>query len=272
LAVAVVLALSGCQVHTQISVDAGAGGRGVVRVSVSLDRAALAAIGGSRALAAQLQTADLTGAGWTVTGPAPGPGSTTVVAASHPYDTPAQAGSLVGELAGSGPAGARPFRLALTQRHGFWRTETILTGTVDLRCGVACFGDSGLTKALGFPTGVNPGPLGTAAGQRPDQVFTFGLDATLRGSVVSSNAAARTGATLQWEPRLGQTLQLAGLTRTWNSGRIMLVSVAGGIVVVGGLGALAYWWWRRRRRRAGPRGGLHRKPRGRVPEAVTPHT
>ena len=273
-AVAVVLALSGCQVHTQVSVDDAGGGRGVVRVSVSLDGAALAAIGGSGALAAQMQAADLTAAGWTVTAPAPGPGSTTVVAASHPYETPAQAATLVGELAGSGPATARPFRLTLTQRHSFWRTETGLTGTVDLRCGLDCFGDSGLTKALGFPTGVNPGSLAAAAGQRPDQIFTFGLVAHLRGSVVSTDAT-RTGASLQWEPRLGQTLQLTALTRTWNSGRIMLVSIAGAIVVVGGLGALMYWWWRRRRRRRDggrPRGGLHRKTRGSMPEPVAPHT
>jgi hypothetical protein len=260
------LALTGCQVHTQISINETAPGQGVVRVSVSLDQSAVAAIGGASALAAQLQDADLVAAGWKVTGPVPGPGSTTVVSASHEFTSAAQASALVAELAGSGPAGSRPFRLSLTQRHSFWRTDTALTGTVDLSCGVACFGDSGLTRALGFPTGVNAGSVAAAAGARPDQVFTFSLDARLRGSLVSSNGISLSDGDLQWHPRLGQRLELTAVTRTWRSGRIVAASVTAGVVVLVALGGGIYWWWRRRRRR---RGQHHRRGR-RVPEAVAP--
>jgi hypothetical protein len=238
----------------------------MVRVSVSLDRSALAAIGGAPALAAQLQDADLVAAGWTVTGPAPGPGSTTVVSASHPFTSAAQASALVAELAGSGPASSRPFRLSLTQRHGFWRTDTALTGTVDLSCGVTCFGDSGLTSALGFPTGVNPGALAAASGEQPDQVFTFSVDARLRGSLVNTNAVSRPGGSLQWTPRLGQRLELTATTRIWHSGRIVAASVAAGVVVLVALGGAVYWWWRRRRRRR----GQHRRGRRQLQEAVSP--
>ncbi len=152
-------------------------------VSVSLDRSALAAIGGAPALAAQLQAADLRAAGWTVTGPAAGPGSTTVVSASHGYATPAEASALVADLAGSGPVGGagRPFHVSVQKRHGFWqRRGRCCSGQVDLRCGVDCFGDSGLTSALGFPTGVNPASL-AGPGNQPDQVFTFSVDARLPG-------------------------------------------------------------------------------------------
>jgi hypothetical protein len=261
------LALTGCQVHTQISVDETGPGQGLVRVSVSLDRSALAAIGGAPALAAQLQDADLVAAGWTVTGPAPGPGSTTVVSASHPFSSPAQASALVAELAGSGPAGSRPFRLSWTQRHSFWRTDTALTGTVDLSCGIACFGDSGLTSALGFPTGVNAGALAAASGEQPGQVFTFSVDARLRGSLVHTNAVSRPDGSLQWTPRLGQRLELTATTRTWHSGRIVAVSVAGGVLILLALALAGWWWWRRRRRR---RRAQHRRGSRQLEETVSP--
>ncbi len=221
-------------------------------VSVSLDRSALAAMGGVPALAAQLQAADLRAASWTVTGPVPGPGSTTVVSASHGYATPAEASALVADLAGSGPAGGegRPFHVSLQKRPGFWQDEAVLRGQVDLRCGVNCFGDSGLTSALGFPTGVNPASL-AGPGNQPDQVFTFSFDARLPGHVVNSNGTALPDGSVRWTPRLGQRLQLAALTRTWNTGRILAAIVTAGVVVILGVGLAAYWWVRRRRRKRG---------------------
>jgi hypothetical protein len=248
-AVTLVAVLTGCRVNTQVALYQTASGRGVVTVSVSLDASALAAVGGRQALAAQMQDADLKAAGWTVTGPAPGPGSTTVVTASHAYTTPAQASDLLAEVAGAGPAGERPFRLSVEKRHGFWRDERVLQGEVDLTCGVACFGDPGLTKALGFPTGVNPAPLAAAAGERPDQVFTFSLDARLPGRLVDSNGRPLPDGTLRWTPRLGQRLQLAALTRAWNTGHIVAAGVAAGVAVLLVIGLTLYWWMRRRRRR-----------------------
>jgi hypothetical protein len=251
-AAALAAALAGCRVQTRVSVYQAPSGRGVVMVSVSLDRSALAAIGGVTALSAQLQTGDLRAAGWTVTGPVAGPGATTVVSASHGYATPAQASALVADLAGSGPAGGegRPFHVSFQKRHGFWRNETVLVGQVDLTCGVNCFGDSGLTTALGFPTGVNPASV-AGPGNQPDQVFSFSLDARLPGHLVNSNGTALPDGSVRWTPRLGQRLQLAALTRTWNTGRIVAAIVAAGVLVVLGVGLAAYWWMRRRRRRRG---------------------
>jgi hypothetical protein len=250
-AVALVAVLTGCQVRTQVGVYQAASGRGVVAVSVSLDRSALAAVGGEPALAAQLQSADLRAAGWVVTGPETGPGTTTVVSASHAFTTPAQASTLMAELAGSGSPSTRPFRLSLTNRHSFWRDETVLQGQVDLRCGVDCFGDSGLTTALGFPTGVNPGALAAAARQQPDQVFSFSVDAHLPGHVVNSNGTTVNGGAVRWTPQLGQQIQLAAVTRAWNTGRIVAARLAAGVVVLLGIGTGVYWLLRRRRRTRG---------------------
>jgi hypothetical protein len=257
-----------CQVHTQIAVQAAPNGRGVVDVTVTLDKAAVAALGGEAALAAQLQHADLETAGWTVTGPAPGPGSTTVLRASHPFADLAEASQLVEEVAGNGPAGSRPFALSVSKHHGFWYTDTVLSGKVDLTCGLDCFGDPGLSKALGSPIGVDPAPLIAAAGQQPNRVFSFSLSADLPGTLRSTNAAARQGTTLEWNPQLGHAIELAAVTRTWNHGRIVAaVSVAGGLVLLL-LGLTAFWWVRRRRRRR-RRQALEAN---RDPETVAPHS
>ena len=288
LGLVLVLLLSACQVHTDIAVVATGGGRGTVTVTVTLDSGAVGAVGGPAALAAQLDDTDLVAAGWVVSGPRSGSGSSTVVSATHAYATLAQAGQLVGEVAGTGPDAGRPFGLSLSDRHSFWRNDTVLSGRVDLTCGVNCFGDSGLKGSLGFPTGVNPAPLTSGEGTQPAQVFTFALDARLGGSLVSSNAAMLPGGTLRWTPKLGHTLVLTAVTRTWNRARIVGFAVAGGVVVLGLLGLAVFWWRRRRRRRrrAGQgaierregRGRRWRKRKGRhvkahagMAETVPPH-
>jgi hypothetical protein len=275
--VVLVAALTGCQVNTRVAVEETAAGRGVVAVTVTLDAGALAAIGGQAALAAQLQDADLVAAGWSVSGPKPGPGSTTVMSASHPFATLAQAGVLVADLAGSGSDASRPFRLSISEHHGFWRTDTSLAGTVNLTCGLGCFGDAGLGGTLESPVGVNPAPLESAAGQRPDQVFTFTVNARLAGSLAATNAALQPDGSLQWTPRLGRTLQLAAVTRSWNRSRIRAFAIGGGVLVlavIGLLGVVIVRWRRRRRHRrataAGERAG-HRAA-GVPGEAVTPRS
>jgi hypothetical protein len=100
---------------------------------------------------------------------------------------------------------------------------------------------------------------------------------------VSTNAASRQDGTLQWTPRLGQTLQLAAVTRSWDGPRIRAFAVGGGVLVVaalGLLGVLVYRWRRKRRSRrrqaAGADGGRAGAATGPTQggvhgEAVTPH-
>jgi hypothetical protein len=277
--VVALLALSGCQVNTVISVHAQANGQGTVAVKVTMDQAAVQAVGGPSALTGQLDVSDLEAAGWKVSGPSPGPGSSTVISASHDYSTPAEAGQLIADLAGSGPAGSRPFKLDISRRSSFWHVYTDLAGTVNLTCGLNCFGDSGLQSSLGSPTGFNPAPLIARSHQDPSQVFSFVLNARLPGKVASTNASANDRGVLTWTPRLGQTLVLSATTQDLNWDHLIVVFVLAGIVLLALMvvGALT-WRSRRRRRRGGDDGphsarpwrrGAHARTRRSIAKAVT---
>jgi hypothetical protein len=273
------LALSGCQVNTVISVHAQANGQGTVAVTVTMDEAAVQAVGGASALAAQLDITDLEAAGWRVSGPSPGPGSSTVISASHAYSTPAEASQLVADLAGSGATGNRPFKLSISRRNTFWHVYTDLAGTVNLTCGLGCFGDSGLQTALGSPTGFNPAPLIAQSHQEPAQVFSFALNARLPGRVASTNASSNSGGALTWTPRLGQTLVLSATTKEWNRDHLIAAFVLAGIVFLALIVlGLMFWRSRRRKRKAAgdgsspgrsPRRGAHGKSRRSIAKAVT---
>ncbi len=276
----VMAAASGCRVDTVVSIDAGSGGQGRVGVTLTLDQAAVQAIGGRTALADQLSDADLVAEGWTVTGPRTGPGSTVVIAASHPYTTVAEAGQLLADLAGSGPASSRPFRVALSHRSNFWHVYTDLSGRVDLTCGLGCFGDSGLEKSLGSPTGIDPGPLVAQAGQTPAQIFGFAIDARLPGSVHRSTASSDEGGVLRWTPVMGRDAVISATTEDWNWDDLVPLLAAIGLVVVAILITAVMVWRSRRRkrkgrgdqtksRRASSKRGAHAKGRRRVFKSVT---
>jgi hypothetical protein len=244
------LLLCGCSATAQVTVVADAKGAGTVTVTVTLDKAATASIGN---VAAELQTSDLAAAGWTVTGPATKANGSTVVSATKPFTTLAQASSIVEEIAGSGPAGTRPFQLVIVRRRTFWRTTTTLSGDVDLRCGLSCFGDPGLERAIGSVTGINP----RVAGADPGRIFHFGMAVVLPGKLKSTNAATDTveptGSSLQWTPTLGARVPLLAVTTTVDNAHIeeVTAAVAGGSFV---LLSLIVWWvihrWRKRRRRS----------------------
>jgi hypothetical protein len=241
LVVVVVFAAAGCSVNTEVDVDTSANGSGSVNVTVTLDHAAAEAVGD---INSQLQISDLTAAGWGVTGPVAGPNGSTVLEATHSFSNPAEASTLVAEIAGSGPAGSRPFQFSVVNTKSFWKTRTALSGTVDLRCDLACFGDSGLTKQLGFSTGVDPGSV---ASQQKD--FTFGFSVHLAGTVGSSNASVRSGSELRWTPKLGQRTVLLATTSTTNETHVIGALVVAGLVVVLIVIAIVSLSLRRRRRR-----------------------
>ncbi len=271
--VAAVVVLSGCQVSTSVTLDASSGGKGAVIVRVSLDHAAVEAVGGAAALATEIRTADLKQEGWVVAGPAAGSGSTTVVTASHPYASPAQASELLADVAGSGPAATRPLRIQLSQHHGFWHTDTVVKGTVDLSCGLKCFGDSGLQSALGSSTGVDPAPLLGQAGETQAQAFPFSFSTRLPGNVHRSNATHVSGSVATWTPQLGQTLAVSAMSERLNWGSVLIVAIPGAVVVLGLLGLLVIWLLRRGGGRPRPKRGLHARSRnGDAAVVVTPHS
>jgi hypothetical protein len=215
--------LSGCQVKTSVSITESHDGTGTVGVTVDFDRAAVAALGGLDVAESELSYADLQTAGWQVRAPYATPGGGMAVGAVHPYSTPEQAEALLSELAGTGSPGSRPFRLTLTRSRSFWHVKTQLAGTVNLSCGLACFGDSGLRTALGSSTGVDPASLGLKDNAAAAKVFQFALYATLPGQVSRSNAAATVPAgSGESQPVTSQPVSSQPLTTTQG------VSPAGG--------------------------------------------
>jgi hypothetical protein len=235
---------AGCQVDTKIDVNTTPKGTGTVQVAVTLDEAATRTVGDIKS---ELQTADMTAAGWRVSGPFPGAGGSSVIRATHGFTSLQQASTLVAEIAGTGPAGSRPFQLHVTRHKTFWSTSTRLTGRADLRCDLACFGDSGLRRELGATTGVDPG---TVASQKQD--FTFDMTVTLPGDLKSTNARTVAGHRLIWNAPLGRDTVLSETTSERNmahvAGAVILASAAPLVVVAGVVTVL---WRRSRRRRSG---------------------
>jgi hypothetical protein len=243
-ALLVLVLAAGCRVQTTVSVEATSASAGTVTVTVALDRAAVQALGGQAKLSSQLSTSDLAAAGWIVDGPRPGPGSETVISAQHSFSSAEEADALVADVAGSGAASTRPFRMALGHHHDFWHTYTTLSGTVDLRCQLDCFGDAGLRSAFGSAIGENPSVLGSP----PAQVFSFTFEGRLPGSLRASNGTPVAGGLVRWSPTLGRTTELSAESQTLNTNSVALVAVLGGLGVAL-LVALLIWWWVRRHRR-----------------------
>lgn len=241
--------LAGCRVDTRVSVVERGGGSGSLAVTVTLDRAAVQALGGQSALARQLSYADLESAGWAVAGPHAAAGGGESVTVSHGFSGGAQLSRLMSDVAGSAP-GPKPFRMSVSSGGGFFTNRNTIRGALDLRCGLQCFGDPGLQAALGGSLGVSPQPLEQAAGETAAQAFRFSLALRLPGrpgSVTGSPSVARDG-TLTWSAPLGQSTLVGAVSESVDWGHVVLASVLAALVILaGGFGGLR---WRRRRRRA----------------------
>ncbi|MDQ2726218.1 MAG: hypothetical protein M3Y36_12100, partial [Actinomycetota bacterium] len=260
LVLAVTVLAAGCGAGTGVDVTVRSNGSGTVAVTVTLDRAALTQVGD---LAAQLQTSDLTQAGWTVARPRPGPDGSEVVSATRPFATPSEAGPDLASLAGSGPASTRPFRIALSRRRTFWHTSVTVSGTVDLTCGVGCFGDAGLAKQTGSVVGVDPGSLSAQSGQTAAQALTFSVVVELPGQVRAATPGVVNGHVVTWKPVLGQTLAVAASSQSVNRGSVTAGIVGAAVVLILVAAAVVTLVrrhrhrqdHRRRHRRGGPRPG-----------------
>lgn len=241
LVVLLVILAGGCKVNTDIDVDTTPTGTGTVGVTVTLDKAATEAIGD---IQSELQTSDLTRAGWQVSGPVAVAGGSTVIRATHSFASLEDASTLVAQVAGTGPAGSRPFQLDVRHEKTFWTTSNHLVGRVDLRCGLTCFGDSGLRHDLGVATGVDPG---SPASQQRD--FTFGMTVTLPGTLRATNAQSVAGHRLTWRPRLGQETVLSAMTKDRIDAHVYGVIAAAGAVALAIIAGVVALLWRRRSQR-----------------------
>jgi len=129
-ALGLVVALAACQAEATVTVRMNDDGSGVVSVRVVLDAAAVRAaeVGGGK-LEDRVRTADLAGAGWTVT-PWRRSGGGAAITASKPFDRPAQVTAIVRELNGDDG----PLRGFVASRDAStFSTSWAARGTVDLR-------------------------------------------------------------------------------------------------------------------------------------------
>jgi hypothetical protein len=245
--------LSACQATVRVGVATNANGSGMVTVTGVLDRDATRAVPD---LAEELRTADLQQAGWRVDGPKPASGGGTTVSASKDFRTPAEANQILDEI--SGPNGA--FRLRVSRRRSLFSTSTTFAGTVDLTCGLECFGDTQLQQQLGANLGLDPAKL-QQAGIAPGQILAFEVGVHLPGSVQTTNAPTRAGGDPQWPLKLGEKGSLLATARVLDLTRVVVVIAAGFVLLVVVVGLLVRWRRRRRARRTG--GPRHRRPKPR---------
>jgi hypothetical protein len=172
------------------------------------------------------------------------------VSASKDFRTPAEANQILDEL--TGPHGG--FRLQLSRRRSFWSTSTTFAGTVDLTCGLECFGDTQLQQQLGSNLGLDPAKL-QQAGIVPDQILGFVVGVHLPGSVQATNAPGRANGAPQWPVKLGDKESLLATARVLDVTRIVALAAAAFVLLAAAVGLLVRW---RRRRRSGRSGGVRR--------------
>jgi hypothetical protein len=240
LVAATAAALSACQVTVRTGINANRDGSGSVAVTAQLDHEAAQAVPD---LGQQLQTSDLVKAGWRIDGPKPGPGHGVLVTASKAFANPTQARQVITELSGANG----PFHdFHLTRHRSFFTTRTAFQGRVDLTCGLACFGDTGLQQQLGPDLGLDPARLQKDAGIILDRLFKFEVQVRLPGSLQSSNAPSQAGNGAQWRPRLGDQATLTATARAWNGPQLALLGIV--VLLVLAAAALAVVRLRRRRR------------------------
>jgi hypothetical protein len=258
LAVVLAVTLGACGARVDVSVNVAKAGNGSVTVEVRLPPGTAGAI---EDLRAGLPVADLRRAGWAVDGPRAGVSGTTVVSASHDFSALSQLSTLMADIAGSGAAEGRPFRLSVTEHKGALEDTFRATGTVDLRCSLSCFDDPALAARVGYPLGLPPAEVSQLFGKVPAAAVTFRFSLALPGRRTSSGMQdAGRSSVLALTPVLGEATPLAASTESVNTGflRLLAAVVSAGALVV--LFTAAWLVQRRRRgrpaRRAGRRPGF----------------
>ncbi|MFP5377356.1 MAG: hypothetical protein ACLGIO_11340 [Acidimicrobiia bacterium] len=217
LAVVAVGALSACRAGASVEVEAGAGGTGRVRATVTLDREAARQVPD---LADQLRADDLAAAGWELDGPRAVAGGGVTVRATKPFATPAGANRALEEL------GAPFASLRLRVDRGWWSTSAALEGEVDLSAGLAALGDEELAAVVGGPTlGIDPAAVERELGRPLGEVLAFELVADLPGRVDSNAPEARGGAAV-WPVPLGGAVAVRAASEHRDAAALAMAGVA----------------------------------------------
>ena len=176
--VALVFVLGGCRVDTTVEARIDEAG-GTVTARFTLDREAVAILGG--AVGEGAQTSDLSQAGWEVSPVEPVEGGGARVEVSKDFHRAEDLGVVMGELAG--PAGPlQGFRL--DRRRSFTGATYRVRGTADLGPGAASatgFANTPDLKARLRDAGVDPARVEELLAGRAADGFHFRLDVALPG-------------------------------------------------------------------------------------------
>jgi hypothetical protein len=179
---AVLVVLGGCRVDAAVEARVDEAG-GVVTARFTLDREAVALLGG--AVGEGAQTSDLQQAGWDIAPVRNTPGGGAEVEIRKAFRRPADFAAVIGELAG--PAGPlRGFRL--DRRRGFVKETYRVRGTADLGAKAAAvtgFGNVPDLSARLRDAGVDPGRVQELLGERAADGFHFRLVVDLPGRTES---------------------------------------------------------------------------------------
>ena len=247
------IALSACGANVNLRVVVNRSGSGSVTLAVTVPKSTAAQV---EDLKTGLPVNDLRAAGWVVDGPRAGPAGSTVVSASHTFSDPSELPDLMADIAGSGPETNRPFRLSVAEQPGFLQDSYTASGSVDLRCSLACFDDPKLATSVGYALGLPTSEVRQLLGNDPKKEITFQVEVLLPGQVTTTDAGARAGgSTLVWSPVLGQSTSVVATSKVVDNSRVraLAIAVAAGALIVVMTAFYLVWSGRRRKRRGGLR-------------------
>jgi hypothetical protein len=238
------LLAAACKVDTTVTVKVRDDGTGVVTVTAALDADAVkAAEAGGGKLEDRVRLADLTKAGWTVQPWARAADGSAQLTLSKPFSSPAQAAAIVKEVSGT----AGPLRdVTVTRDRGTFSTSYSTSGTIDLK-----------NLQTGLTT--DPQVVGTLIAQGIDAgAIDQTLLADLRDSFGLTVQVELPGRTTRFTGDKNKVVPIDESTSVLDTTRVILVTVAIGLVIM----AIVVLLWPRRRRR-------RRRPVSRRPGPVT---
>jgi hypothetical protein len=217
LALGVLLAVGGCRVDATVEAKVHDSGGGTVTARFSLDREALAVLGGP--LGDGAQTSDLHQAGWTISPVRPTKDGGAEVELSKSFHRPRDLAVVVGELAGPGGP-LRGFRL--DRRRGWLRSSYRVRGTADLGPGAAA--------ATGFANSPDLPARLRDAGVDPDRVAQLLAGRAADGLEVRLVVGAA-GRSRSWTLRPGSpvAVDVASSVTDWARPILLAVALLGGL-------------------------------------------
>jgi hypothetical protein len=214
-----VMLLGGCRVDTTVEARVTEAG-GTVTARFTLDREAVAVLGG--AVGEGAQTSDLSQAGWEISPVEPVEGGGARVEVSKDFHRAEDLGVVIGELAG--PAGPlQGFRLE--RRRSLASATYRLRGTADLgpeAASVTGFANTPDLKARLRDAGVDPARVEELLARRAADGFHLRLDVALPGK----------SATFEVRPGAAQAVDLSSSVSNRARPVLLVVAVVSGLVVL----------------------------------------